>query len=542
LNELALYFHTVRHLRPIQVFARLRRRLYQPRPNLRPAPARRPQLAPYCEPIAPAPSLSAPDTFHLLNVERRCTSDADWHPADASALWVYHLHYFDDLNAQGAAARESWHRALLVRWVRENPPARGAAWDPYPVSRRLGNWIKWALRGHVLPPECQASLAVQSRWLVGHLEHHLLGNHLFANAVALVHAGLFFSGHEAEAWYARGMGILRRELKEQLLGDGGHFELSPMYHALLLTDLLDLVNLHQAYGVALPAGWPHTIVRMQTWLEALSHPDGEIAFFNDATGGAAPRAAETAAYAARLALPRAAHPPTEPCAVEYSGYVRAQAGPALLLCDCAAVGPDYLPAHAHADSLSFELSLHGQRLLVNSGISQYGVDHERLRQRGTAAHNTVLLDGQNSSEVWGGFRTARRARVLRRKLQTTHDTLSVEAAHDGYRRLSGRNEHLRRWRLTDHSLHVLDHISGPFRLAQAFFHLHPEVQLQRLDSSVVQLQSPQLPGTVRMHCEPAEELEVRASSWYPGFGRERESHCIVVRFKTSGLLTRFEWR
>ena len=81
----------------------------------------------------------------------------------------------------------------------------------------------------------------------------------------------------------------------------------------------------------------------------------------------------------------------------------------MALLDVAPVGPDYLPGHAHADTLSFELSLFGQRVLVNSGTSQYEAGPERSRQRGTAAHNTVIVDGHDSSEVWAGFRVARRA-------------------------------------------------------------------------------------------------------------------------------------
>ena len=83
----------------------------------------------------------------------------------------------------GACSSVGWQKTL---------PGRGPGWDPYPVSRRIVNWVKWALLGQELPPECRTSLAVQARWLGGRLEYHLLGNHLLANAAALVHAGLYF--------------------------------------------------------------------------------------------------------------------------------------------------------------------------------------------------------------------------------------------------------------------------------------------------------------------------------------------------------------
>ena len=135
-------------------------------------------------------SLVDHERFHFLN-EIHDLSEHDWDGDTLEKLWRYNLHYFDDLNAQDAATRKDWHRALLVRWVRENPPATGTGWEPYPTALRIVNWIKWSLAGNELPDECLESLAVQTRWLAKRLEIHLLGNHLFANAKALVFAGLF---------------------------------------------------------------------------------------------------------------------------------------------------------------------------------------------------------------------------------------------------------------------------------------------------------------------------------------------------------------
>ncbi len=541
MSSAARYVHTLRYLRPVQVFGRLWYRARRPRPDLRAAPSLRPRLSAYVEPIAPPATLVARDRVRLLNVERRCATPADWRPAGASKLWIYHLHYFEDLNAREAGVRGEWHREWLQRWVRDNPPGVGEAWEAYPISRRIVSWVKWSLRGNELPPRCRESLAVQARWLAARVEHHILGNHLIANAAALLHAGLYFGEDESRIWYERGLKILSRELGEQLLQDGGHFELSPMYHAAVLADLLDLVNLFRAYGVGVPSAWTAAIARMREWLDVLTHPDGEIAFFNDAACGIAPTAAEIAAYASRLGLPAAHRQYADLTVLDPSGYVRLEAGPAVLLCDCAAVGPDYLPAHAHADTLSFELSLHGERVLVNSGVSQYGADAERQRQRGTAAHNTVVLDGQDSSEVWGGFRTARRARVRHRAARAEPALLTIEAAHDGYHRLPGHNEHLRRWRLDARSLHIEDRVTGRFRGAQAFLHLHPHVEVKQSGEGGLRLSQPQWPGPLRVSFEAAATVEVRPDTWHPRFGVVLANHCIVATFTGSELVTRLDW-
>jgi len=126
---------------------------------------------------------------------------------------------------------------------------------------------------------------------------------------------------------------------------------------------------------------------------------------------------------ARLGLESEREDPGNHSHLSDSGYIRIQSGDAVALLDVAPIGPDYLAGHGHADTLSFELSLFGQRCIVNPGVSRYGTGAERLRQRGTAAHSTVAVDGQNSSEVWGGFRVARRARPLGLRTGKTGETV-----------------------------------------------------------------------------------------------------------------------
>src|SRR5690606_9343789 len=358
-------------------------------------------------------SMLAENRFVFLNQEGELLRTEDWNDSAKPKLWLYNLHYFDDLNAVDAGDRAAWHARLIGRWIDENPPGKGNGWEPYPVSLRVVNWMKWALRGNALDAAAGHSLAVQARWLCKRMEHHLLGNHLWANAKALLFAGAFFEGREADAWRREGLRLVRREMREQFLDDGGHFERSPMYHAILLEDVLDLVQLAAVFPGVFEEddveAWRGTAERMLEWLRAMTHPDGDIAFFNDAAFGIAARRDELRSYAALLNISA----PAVADSVRHlhaTGYVRAECGPAVLIMDVGEIGPDYLPGHAHADTLSFELSLHGRRVFVNGGTSTYEANAERLRQRGTAAHNTVVVDGQDSSEVWSAFRVARRAR------------------------------------------------------------------------------------------------------------------------------------
>lgn len=514
-------------MKPTQIWGRAWFRLHRPRPDLRAAPPLRASQGPWLA-CARAPSMTGPAAFRFLSVERELAAPDDWDRADWPRLWRYNLHYFDDLMAQGAAERASWQRALIERWIADNPPGRGTGWEPYPSSLRIVNWVKWVLSGNVPSPPMLHSLAAQARWLRSRLERHLLGNHLWANAKALVFAGAFFDGAEAARWREAGLALLRRELAEQILPDGGHFERSPMYHATLLEDLLDLVQLGARWpglvAEAELADWRATVQRMLRWLRVMTHPDGGIAFFNDAALGIAPDLAALQACARSLGLPADDAPLGDIEALPQSGYVRLQAGPALLIADVAPIGPDYLPGHAHADTLSFELSLHGARALVNSGTSTYEADAERLRQRGTAAHNTVVVDGTDSSEVWSSFRVARRARP--RDAQWGRDpdgTLWIGACHDGYLRLPGRVVHRREWRMTATGLRVVDHLAGRPRSAEARFHLHPAVEPADVGADL-------------------SALRVEPSTWHPRFGVSVANRVLVADFAGRDRLeTVFRW-
>ncbi|GAA4226571.1 putative heparinase superfamily protein [Sagittula marina] len=534
LRKAGLYWHTLKYLKPVQFTGRLRFRLARPVPDLSPAPPFRAPTGTWVLPAARTASLTGPDQVLFLGQPEDVTRDS-WDSARHSKLWRYNLHYFDDLNAEGAAARRDWQDALITRWIVENPPGpvadSGSGWEPYPVSLRIVNWVKVALSGHPLPEGANHSLAVQARWLTQRLEWHLLGNHLFANAKALMYAGLFFEGPEADGWRRIACDILLREIPEQILPDGGQFELTPMYHAIALEDVLDLVNLCTAFDAepelrALCRGITPGMIR---WLRLMSHPDGGISFFNDAAFGIAPETRELLALAARLELgPDLETQPEPPDGVTLlpdSGFARLANAQAVVLCDVGDVGPDYLPGHAHADTLSSEVSIHGQRVIVNAGTSEYGTGTERLRQRGTAAHATVTYDGQDSSEVWGGFRVARRARVHDIEA-SSGDAPSLSARHDGYTRLPSGPMHQRRWTLYPSQLTIADTLTPtPTLTAENRFPLHPHVTatLDDATSGIITL-----PGGQVLHWRSQSPARLESVTWHPHFGASVAAQCLCL--------------
>jgi uncharacterized heparinase superfamily protein len=367
-----------------------------------------------------------------------------------------------------------------------------------------------------------------------------LGNHYLANAKALVFAGLFFSGSEAESWLAKGLHIFSQQFPEQILDDGGHFERSPMYHSIVLGDILDLYYLSGLFGSGLE-GWRARFealaLKMLHWLRVLSHPDGNISFFNDAAFDIAPTLALLERYATAVGIAVPSPDLDGATFLQNSGYVRLQRGDAVAILDVGDIGPYYLPGHAHADTLSFELSLGKDRLLVNSGTNCYGQGRDRDWQRSTSAHNTVVVDGENSSVIWGGFRVAQRAHPINVSVRQCSDgSLLVSAAHDGYKRLPGRVVHTRTWCLGNTGIEVSDVLEGHFNSAVARFHLFPGHEIVQLNGLAVRVGQ----RTVRFETEPT-TITLEPSEFYPGFGRRHENKCITVRLLEGKTQTRLVW-
>lgn len=471
MSKFSLYAHTLRYLKPGQVAYRL---YYAARRGAGIGEMTARRRVPLSRSIVLATSIPRKysrleNGFVFLNLRKVFADRIDWEFAEYGKLWLYHLNYFDYLNQPGMTPREG---LTLIGDFLRGPGYNGTAYEPYPTSLRVINWIKFLVREGIHHEEIDRSLFSQARHLANHLEYHLLGNHLLENGCALLFAAYYFGD---EGLFRLARKVLIAELAEQVMDDGAHFELSPLYHQVLLDRLLDCVNLvrnNDLFENELEGLLAGATALMTGWLRNMTFSNGKPPLFNDAVYGIAPSCCELFEYAERLGIAPEIRPLGE------SGYRREDRGGAELIVDVGAIGPDYIPGHAHADTLNFELALFGHRIIVDSGASTYENSSERLHQRGTAAHNTVTIDHADSSEVWASFRVARRARPFNLERVESDGAVRIACSHDGYRRLRGRPIHRREWLMGDHEFIVRDSIEGPFCEAVSRYHFHPDVKVE----------------------------------------------------------------
>jgi hypothetical protein len=467
----------------------------------------------------------------------------DWNRRHGSHLWNFQLHYFPFVPGLARLCRDTGKpgdflpvQELIEDWIEKATPGRSDGWDAYPVSLRTVNWIYgYALLADLHPEgrfleRWRSSIERQMDYLSSHLERHLLANHLFKNIKALVIGGLFFNRPD---WLATGERLLQREVDEQILADGGHFERAPMYHAQTLADLVECSTLLRHSGRPVPARFDEVIGLMAEFLDALTDREGRLTLFNDSANTPELRPKSIIATARRLTKcpigpPRKNFPVT--------GYFlwQAEDGDEKIVVDAGPPSVAYNTAHAHCDLLSFELRLDGQPWIVDTGVHGYGGDPYRHYCRSTRAHNTVMIDGQEQSEIWSTFRMGRQARLL--------DAASSESA-TGWSFLGRANhyarpdlEHKRRIH-RDHlgNWTIEDQITGgTFKYAECFLHLHPDLDVvAQSDGSYLvgrERLFRRLVPTGRLRTELIEAQDSGSDGWYfPEFGLARPGIMIIGR-------------
>ncbi len=473
-------------------------------------------------------------SFTFLNLNYVFEEKIDWNLSKMPKLWLYNLHYFDFINSKDLLNDISLSNNLIRHWIYENKSIRGEGWEPYTLSLRIVNWIKWSLTYKKLNEEELASLFQQTFFLSKNIEYHIYGNHLIANAKALMFAGIFFNEHKNNNFKTLGEELFNSQIKEQILEDGAHFELSPMYHQIIFEDILDIINIYQAFEETIPQKWIDIAKAMQKWARAMSHPDQGIAFFNDAAHKIAPSLSDIESYAARLGL-EFNEDDFKIRNLKQSGYVIYNSEDAKLIFDCGQIGPDYIPGHGHADLFSIELSIFRKRLIVNGGTSTYEISKKRDFERSSAAHSTVEIDGKNSSEVWSSFRVARRAYPKNVIIDNSNDEINISALNDSFRGYL--NERI--LKIKKNSLKIQDSIEGKFKNAISRLILHPEVYARKVNDKLIILRFLNEKEEIRVTSDTA--LNIGKTSYSPEFGKTIETNYIYCRFIEDKLKVNISW-
>ncbi|MAF31803.1 MAG: hypothetical protein CMF60_06315 [Magnetococcales bacterium] len=424
-------------------------------------------------------------TFSFINQEINFGDDVKWYPQGATALWIYNLHYFNWINDLRTHAEkgQTTAQSLVESWLLNCNHFNKISWHPYPLSIRVINWLShYHYISENMDPGMKElfnqSLLRQCEHLSQNLEWDVEGNHLIKNLKAMVYIGLCLPGQQTT--YLEALNLLLDQLKIQIHEDGGHYEKSPSYHVDVLVDLLDLTALIRKAGQTPPIALIETIDRMALAFDFYRYKDKGLALFNDGSVGNTNFLDEV--------WKRCRMIDSRPKQLPNTGYVRLEHHDTMLMVDVGKCCPDFLPAHAHADTASFEMCLGDERVFVNSGT--YAYQHKKRNVfRSTGAHNTVSINGESSAEIWQTFRVGRRPQNVHFTFKEEEKVgTGVEVSHDGYAHLNA--SHSRKIFLSEDGNDIrgedVIHCKKGFKTL-AHFHLHPETKCKILNSEEAEI-------------------------------------------------------
>lgn len=458
-------------------------------------------------------------SFSFLNLASTYEDQIDWNEQGHAKLWNYNLQYLDFLK------QEDLEVAMKARLLQD---IYSWLWDdrlplePYPASLRIMNVIRF-LESNQIPKVDKAAiqtyLLAELNYLSQKLEYHLLANHLLENAFALWMGALYFKD---AGWKKKGEKLLKEELEKQILLDGAHFELAPMYHQIILFRVLESFHLtSEQFPVRILLKEKAEL--MLGWLKQMTFEDGSLPHFNDTTEGIAQSANELLSIGELLGI-RA-----KKINLKESGYRVFQIQNLRLIADVEGIKPSYQPGHAHADTFSFVLHEGIIPVIVDPGLSTYNISGRREWERSTRAHNTLTIDDKNSSEVWAGFRVGRRAKVEIRKDSGFH----VKGVHDGFFPAL----HSRTFQIENSGISITDEVSGdisPESQKVIRFYLHPTIQPELIDTNSVRLTS-----SLNIQFSGADTIEFSSYEFCRGFNLLEKALVIEIRLKENSIKSLF---
>ena len=461
------------------------------------------------------------NTFKFLNKSYSFGQKIDWNYAGYGLLWVYNLNYFEFL-LQPDLCKETGLR-LMNDFLCQYKEVK-IGYDSYPVSLRNVFWIKFLTKHSVKDERIDAFLFSQYIILLHNLEYHLLGNHLLENAFSLLIGAYYFRD---STLYKKARLLLKKELNEQILNDGGHYELSSMYHQILLYRLLDCIN------VILKNKWVEDDLfqflaskasLMLSWLQNITFTSGMIPLLNDSTNLIAPLSDDLFDYAKSLNIK------FQPLPLSDSNYRIFSGNTFKCIMDIGGIMPKYQPGHAHADTFNFVLEINSKSVLDDTGCSTYEAGEIRDFERGTTAHNTVSFNEKNSSQVWASHRVGKKAKV--KIIQDSNSRIIVQ--HDGYKDL-GIIHQRSFYQIDDRTIKIIDKVIGNNDMRGiAYFHIDQEISDIRIEKNIIFL-----PVCKIIFYKP-EDIALKRFEQALGFNQRIDSICIGVKFQKE-LITSIEW-
>lgn len=462
--------------------------------------------------------------FEFLN-KNNTIIDFNWNDISFGKLWLYNLHYQQWLFAKDCDA-EYW----INKWIDDNPAYNGNGWEPYPLSLRIISWIKiFSTKNYSPSKKVINSISVQISALYSKLEFHIDANHLLENLFALYLSLSFLNDNTSKTLVVsnRIKKLFFKELDIQFLNDGGHYELSPMYHAIMLERILDILNiLKDKISLDEYKKLENIASKGLDWLYNLSY-NGQYYLLNDSSYNGSRSALELFNYGNEIIDWKKPHNLEVVNYLKDSGYIRIRKEQIDMIIDVGAVGPDHQLGHSHCDMLSYCLNINGVEIIGDSGNSEYVIGDNRKYCRSTSAHNTFQIKDVEQAEIWASHRIGHRGYPKDTEISDKDSVVKIKGGATCYSWLKDNPNIERKFIIKNNYIEIFDEILCKKSYnGYSYINLLPDSKIIESDEGVaIELEN------IKILIKSQFKYDILQKTYCPEFGKILKKQVIRFKFK-----------
>ena len=428
--------------------------------------------------------------FKFLNSKKTLCFPIIWNNQSWERLWQFNLHYFDWarnsielFNDKKIVDNYLLRIPLFIdQWIENNHLGKGDGWHSYTLSLRIRNWV-WILKTfpEIKNDKILNSIWKQLCWLINHLEDANGGNHYLENLCALIIVSLQFESKKSQDIYSFAMNNLKKELKLQILSDGGHQERTASYHILILDRLVEVGFVLESSKNKVPDWLLRSITLMLNWLNLIKLKRNKTPRFNDSPEDGCPKISKVIAFANcfiykenpdsyklggirkklieerginKISIKKINNNNNSQnnsiINLQETGWIFIKPDKNWeIIFKSGKSCPNHLPGHAHSDLFSFDIYKNGIPIISEAGTSTYEMNVIRSYERSGQAHNTFEIIQQKSQnkrnniqviepvDIWSSFRAGRKAKTFGIGCGIDSNGIFwVNGSHDGYQKIN----------------------------------------------------------------------------------------------------------
>ena len=535
-NRFILYFQTIRNLKILQILNRLfrvypksffltKKKDYQPKIKIANINFREKEI-----------SIDfINNEAEFIGIKANFLKDFE----SQSLLWKYNFFYCDFLldSKIPNKNKEKFINQYSKEFIGQSP-----AKDPYVISLRLVNIIKWlSIDQKNISEALFENLQEQYFLLRKKIEFHLNGNHLLANIKALIFFEVAFSKDLINSSLLHWLDLLSDQLDKQILADGGHFELSPMYHNIILEDLIDLFLISKNNSHLMNILMPY-LKKMLRWSSIMKDTFGNIIYFHDSVTGVSLTFDQISNYLKQNQLNQFLdfQIQDEDGVIDLndSGFLNLKRFGFNVFFDSSNLKAKYISGHYHSSLFSIQLEIDGIPFISNPGISTYAVSKRRLDERSNYSHSCFSINNENTSNIWHAFRMAKTHECHYQIFKDSYGQCSVKGYTNSYQN----HQYSRYLELDKNNIKITDSVKQNSNTLKQhnyyiYWPLHYGIEIKSYTNNSVICFAKGLPNEyeVIFDCNVPYKLTIDKSYYCKSFGKLIDSNKLVIMVKSNKL-------